>query len=80
MKIDVHSIASEIMKENREAEIAMMEQLYDEFNGQLIELDNLPGKLIEMSTKISSKQRKAQSIFTIELIQRVVDELSKQED
>lgn len=72
-KIDVYKIVEEFEKEHVEETRAQIEDYIQSINGQNMQ----PGEIIEkVVAPLIGITNSANKVFTIELVQRVVDELS----
>ncbi|EJS72929.1 hypothetical protein [Bacillus cereus] len=76
-KIDVIELAKEIQKETIEIQRQEVEEFINQFNGQTMDVNSIIQDIVApLIGKVSANQ----TLFTVELIQRVVDQLESQED
>ncbi|MEM5607728.1 hypothetical protein AAHH76_12270 [Bacillus toyonensis] len=75
--IDVMSLAQEIERKNKEVNLNEIEEFVDQINGKTMDSNEILQKIVAPLIGIRSSQER---LFTIELIQKVVDEINSEKE
>ncbi|HGO9421114.1 TPA: hypothetical protein ACLBZ1_003780 [Bacillus cereus] len=75
--IDVMSLAQEIERKNKEFNLNEIAEFIDQFNGKTMDSNEILQKIVAPLIGMRSSQER---LFTIELIQKVVDEINSEKE
>ncbi|MFC6039697.1 hypothetical protein ACFPYN_09730 [Paenisporosarcina macmurdoensis] len=80
-QIDVLELAKEMFESHKEQSVDEIAELVNnEFNGKKMTVETMPSEILMMVSQLISVVRKQEFEFTVNLVQRVVDELQQNQD